>query len=100
MASCRGRPVKTTPEHLFEILARVGVLSAEQVRELAQRWTAHLRVKPPRRHGDGRPDGSEGERHEIDLLDFIVGQRVRGLAGVTVMGDGRTVLLLDLAALI
>jgi len=27
-------------------------------------------------------------------------KRVRGLAGVTVMGDGRTVLLLDLAALI
>ena len=27
-------------------------------------------------------------------------KRVRGLAGVTVMGDGRTVLLLDLAALL
>jgi len=27
-------------------------------------------------------------------------KRVRGLAGVTIMGDGRTVLLLDLAALI
>ena len=69
--------MKTTPENLFQILTRVGVLSADQVKELAQRWSTHQRAKPPRRRAEGRPATPEGERHEPDLLDFIVGQRLR-----------------------
>ncbi len=69
--------MKTTPENLFEILARVDVLSADQVQELSQRWAAHLRARIPRRRVDGRPAAPEAERPEPDLLDFIVGQRVR-----------------------
>ncbi|MHB8835396.1 MAG: GspE/PulE family protein [Candidatus Methylomirabilia bacterium] len=69
--------MKTTPENLFGILARVGVLSTDQVKELAQRWSAHLRLKSPRRRADERPAATVDERHEPDLLDFIVGQRLR-----------------------
>jgi len=69
--------VKTTAENLFEILARVGVLSAEQVLELAPRWDAHLRAKTPRRRVEPRPGAAGGVvNHEPDLLDFIAGQRL------------------------
>ncbi len=69
--------MKTTSENLFGILARVGVLSADQVQELSQRWAAHLRAKSPRRRAAGRPGPVESERPDPDLLDFIAGQRVR-----------------------
>jgi general secretion pathway protein E len=69
--------MKTTAENLFGILERVGVLSAEQVADLTPRWEAHLRAKAPRRRAEGRPGAPEPERPEPDLMEFIVGQRLR-----------------------
>jgi general secretion pathway protein E len=69
--------MKTTAENLFAILARVGVLTAEQVADLAPRWEAHRRAKAPRRRAEARPGAPEAERPEPDLLDFIAGQRLR-----------------------
>jgi general secretion pathway protein E len=69
--------VKTSPENLLQILARVGVLSADQAREIAQRWPAHLRAKGRHRREDGRPGAPEDEQPDPDLLEFIAGQRLR-----------------------
>ena len=69
--------MKTSPENLLQILARAGVLSADQAREIAQRWPAHQRARSARRREAGQPGAPEGERHEPDLLDFIAGLRLR-----------------------
>jgi general secretion pathway protein E len=69
--------VKTAPENLLQILARADVLSADQAREIAQRWPAHLRAKGRRGRDDGRPGPPEGGQPEPDLLEFIAGQRLR-----------------------
>jgi general secretion pathway protein E len=70
--------MKTSNDNLLAILARVGTLSAEQVREVVQRWEQQQRNLA--RHAKKRPEGkapAEGEKAEPELFEFIAALRLR-----------------------